>query len=65
MCVCVFLYMLHTDYQNLHSTSKGRTFLRSEDILTGPHIFKGLFEDPDVVLMLRLTLGFGLGKGKG
>lgn len=43
-CECVFLYLLHTQYQYSHSTSKLRTFLKSEHILTGPRNFKGLFE---------------------
>lgn len=34
--VCVFLYFLHVECQTMHSTSKGRTFLGSEDILAGP-----------------------------
>lgn len=42
--VCVFLYLLYTEYQNTHLTSKVRTILRNEDILADPHIFKGLFE---------------------
>lgn len=39
----VLFYLLHTKYQNLHSTRKMRTFLEIEDILTGLHTFKGLF----------------------
>lgn len=59
MCACVFFYLLHIEYQNLHSTSKGRTFYRSEDILTGPCNFKGLSEGSDLVLRLGLKLGLG------
>lgn len=35
LCVClsVFLHMLCTEYQNMHSTSKPRTSWGSEDIL--------------------------------
>lgn len=33
---CVFLYFLHSEYQNTQCTSK--------DILAGPHNFKYLFE---------------------
>ena len=35
VCVCVFLYLLHTEYQNPHSTSKVRTVSRGEDNLAG------------------------------
>lgn len=38
--VFVFLYLLHTEYQNPHSTSEVRTFLHSLAVL---HHFKGLF----------------------
>lgn len=44
MCACVFVYLLHTEYQNTHSTSKVSTFLGNKDNMTGPHIFKGLYE---------------------
>lgn len=37
--MCVFLYLLHTEYHNTPSTSKVRG---SEDILAGPPSFKGL-----------------------
>lgn len=33
---CVFLYILHIDYQNTHSTSNVLTFLGGVDILAGP-----------------------------
>lgn len=32
VCACVFLYLLPTEYQNIHFTSKVRTCLKSEDI---------------------------------
>ena len=32
-----FLYLVHTEYQNTHSTSKVRTFLGSGDIVAGSH----------------------------
>lgn len=43
MCVCVsvFLPMLHTEYQNLHYSSKVRTFL---EVSNGPYNLKGLFD---------------------
>ena len=46
-CVCVFffLYLPHTEYKNLYSTSKERTFLGSMDILAGLHNVKGVFKD--------------------
>lgn len=38
MSVGLFLYLLHNDYQNPHSTSKmGSAFLGSEAILAGRH----------------------------
>lgn len=41
-CVCVcFSQLLHTEYQNTHSTSKVRTFFWNEDILRSSHKFKG------------------------
>lgn len=43
-CVCVFSYLLPTEYQNLHSTSKVRQFLETMDLLAGPHKLQGLFE---------------------
>lgn len=61
VCVCVFLYSLHTEYQNLHSTSKVRTFWGHEDILACPYNFKGLFAGWDMVLRLKLELGLGQG----
>lgn len=36
--VCMCLYLLLYDYQNLHSTSKVRPFLENEDILAGPQL---------------------------
>lgn len=32
VCVCVYLYLLHTDYQNSHSPAKVRIFMLSEDL---------------------------------
>lgn len=42
VCVfaCVFLNLQLSEYQNLHYTSKVRTFFASEEILAGPHNFK-------------------------
>lgn len=31
VCVCLFLYLIHSEYQNLHCTTKVRTLLGSED----------------------------------
>lgn len=42
VCVCMGLYVLHIEYQHTHSASKVRTCLQSEDIVDGPHNFKGL-----------------------
>lgn len=39
------------------STSKVNPFLGSEDILNGPHTFKGLSGGSDLVLRLRLEMG--------
>lgn len=46
VCVCVFMHLLYTVYQNIHSTHRVRTFLISEDIFFWlfPHIFNGLLE---------------------
>lgn len=33
MRACVFLDLLNTEYQNLHSTSKVRAFVGCEDVL--------------------------------
>ena len=33
VCVCVFSHFVHSKYQSMDSTSKMRTFLRTEDIL--------------------------------
>lgn len=44
LCVCVFLYLLHTEYQNTHSTGKVRTLWGNKDILVGPRNSKGPFE---------------------
>lgn len=46
VCVCVFLYFLHTKYQNLHSTTGVRTFWGSKTFHLIPHYFKGQFEEP-------------------
>lgn len=35
--VCVFLYSLHIEDKNTHSSSKERTYLGSEHILADPH----------------------------
>lgn len=35
VCVCVFLYVLHIDYQSVHSTGKLRPFLGSEELMAG------------------------------
>lgn len=40
MCMCVFMYLLLTEYQNPHSTSKVSTFMGKKDNLAGPPIFK-------------------------
>lgn len=44
VCLCLFLHLLYTEYQNLHSTTKVRTFLGREYILAGPDNFKEQFE---------------------
>lgn len=44
LCLRVFLYLLHADYRNIHSTDKMRTSLGCEDIPAGPHNFTGLFK---------------------
>ena len=41
----VFLHMLHIKEQHLNFICKARTFVGGEDILFGPHIFKGFFEE--------------------
>lgn len=43
MCVCVCC-VCAAYHQNLHSTSKARTVLRSEDILDGSHKFKDCWD---------------------
>lgn len=48
--LCVFLYLLHTAHQNIHSTRKVKTFLLSEAILAALHSIKGLLEDKEVAL---------------
>lgn len=40
LCVFLYLYLLHTEYQNSHSVSKVRMFFGSEDFLAGPHNFR-------------------------
>lgn len=42
--MCVFSYLPLVEYQNMHSISKGRTFLGCEDILASPHKFNDLFK---------------------
>lgn len=42
VCVCMFLYLLHSEDQSIHFTSKARTRLLSEDIVSGD--LKGWFE---------------------
>lgn len=42
--------------QNALSATRVTTFLGSEDVLAGPHSFKGLFEGSDLIL--------GLGQGQ-
>lgn len=56
VCVClyIFLYLLHSDCQHIHSSNKVRTFLVRKEILAGSRIFKGLFEGKAVVLRLGL-----------
>lgn len=44
-CVCVFLHVLHIKEIKLNFTFKVRTFVGGEDILSGPHIFKVVFEE--------------------
>lgn len=49
VCSCTKV-RVYTDYQNTNFTSKMRKvrtffFFGMEDILTGPHMFEGLFED--------------------
>lgn len=51
VCVCVFLCMSHSKYQNLHFTRKVRTFLVSGSFLSGPHSCRGLLR------VKRLELG--------
>lgn len=52
MHLCSFMCF----YQNVHSTSKVRIFLKDEDILAGPYNFKGLLGGYNIVLRLRLEL---------
>lgn len=61
--VCVFLYMLHTEYQNLHSLSKVKISWSEEgreDILAAFH-FPGQFEDWELVLKLGLGVQVRVG----
>lgn len=51
---CVFLYLLHMGYENIHFTQNVRTHWGSEAILASPHKFKGLTEGKDIELILRL-----------
>lgn len=59
---CVFV---HNEYHHTHSARDVRTFWGSENILTAPHNFKGLFQGQGLVLQLEFGLGFGLAKGSG
>lgn len=43
--VCVFLHVLHIKEKKFNFTFKVRTFVGGEDILSGPHIFKVVFEE--------------------
>lgn len=56
MCVCEreCLYLLHSEDQNKFLVNRVKALLESEDILDGPHNFKGLFEGSDLVLRVRL-----------
>ena len=58
VCVCLCVHLLHPEFQNIHSTSKVRTFVGSENVLAGTHNLKGLFKGQGLVL--RLGLGLGL-----
>lgn len=51
--MCVSLYLLHIEYQDIHFTSKVGTFLRT---LAGPHNFKEVS-----VKWFKLALGEGYG----
>lgn len=42
--ISVCVYMLCIDFQNMHSTSKVKTVLGREAILSGPYNFKALFD---------------------
>lgn len=42
--VCVCLYLPHTKYQDIHFTSKVRTFSECEDIVAAPPNVSRLFE---------------------
>lgn len=53
MCVCVPLYLLHIEYQDINSTSKVKTFLR---ILAGPQNFRSVCKD-----LVEVRIGFGYG----
>lgn len=58
LCVCErereCLYLLHSEVKNKFLVSRVKALLESEDILDGPHNFKGLFERSDLVLRVRL-----------
>lgn len=65
---CVFLYLLHMGYENIHFTQNVWTRWGSEAILASPHKFKGLTEGKDTELILRLGSGLGVrqeGYGQG
>lgn len=62
VCVCAG-YSPHIEYQNNYSTSKGGTFLGSEDIWAEPHSFKGLLEGTGLDLQLKIELDFRLWLG--
>lgn len=62
--MCVFFHLLHTEYQNMHSTSKV-TFLGSEDILAGSHKVKSLVEGLRPGFKVEVRVGFRLGSGSG
>lgn len=62
---CVFLYLLHMGYKNIHFTQNVRTHWGSEAILDSPH---KLTEGKDIELILRLGSGLvvrqeGYGQG--
>lgn len=59
--MCFFL--LHTENQNSHSTSKVRTFSGNEDILARPYTVRRLFEGlrPGVRVEFRTEFAFRFG----